>query len=148
MLAYTDGMNRHIALFIPVVLLAACAGSQKPLSASKAMVTGSATYRERLMLPPDAELTATLEDVSLADAPSVTLGEVRMKTDHAPPYAFSIPYDPARIKAQNVYAVRVQIRRDGKLLMVSDTHTPVLTGGAPDRAELILKVLPPALTTY
>lgn len=143
--AYTGGMNRHFAQIIPVLLLlAACAGTEKPMPATQAVVTGTATYRERLMLPPEAELTATLEDVSLADAPSVTLGEVRMKTDHAPPYAFSIPYDPAKIQAQNVYAVRVQITLDGKLLMVSDTHTPVLTRGAPDRAELMLKMLPPS----
>jgi putative lipoprotein len=137
--------NRHNALSLPVlVLLAACTGKEKTMPESQAVVTGSATYRERLMLPPDAELTATLEDVSLADAPSVTLGEVRMKTDHAPPYAFSIPYDPTKIEAQNVYAVRVQITLDGKLLMVSDTHTPVLTRGATDRAELLLRMLPPS----
>ena len=136
---------RHtLSLSVLLLLLAACAGAEKPMPESRAVITGSATYRERLMLPPDAELTATLEDVSLADAPSVTLGEVRMKTDHAPPYAFSIPYDPAKIEAQNLYAVRVQITLDGKLLMVSDTHTPVLTRGAPDSAELVLKMLPPS----
>ena len=59
-------------LCLPVLLmLAACAGTEKamPESHAQAHVTGSATYRERMMLPPQAELTATLEDVSLADAP-------------------------------------------------------------------------------
>ncbi|MFY8207426.1 MAG: YbaY family lipoprotein [Arenimonas sp.] len=131
-------------LCLPVLLmLAACTGKEKamPEAPAQAHVTGSATYRERMMLPPQAELTATLEDVSLADAPSVTLGEVRMQTDHAPPYAFKIPYDPARIQPQNVYAVRVRIMLDGKLLMISDTHTPVLTRGSPDSAELVLKMV-------
>jgi hypothetical protein len=39
-----------------------------------ATLTGTATYRERLLLPKDAVFEATLEDVSRADAPSTVLG--------------------------------------------------------------------------
>lgn len=33
-------------------------------------ITGTVAYRERIALPPNAVVTVTLEDVSLADAPS------------------------------------------------------------------------------
>ena len=41
-------------------------------------VSGTATYRERMALPPDAVLEVKLQDVSLADAPAVELGSARI----------------------------------------------------------------------
>lgn len=38
-----------------------------------ARVTGTVTYRERIVLSPDAALIVSLEDVSLLDAPSVNI---------------------------------------------------------------------------
>ena len=107
-----------------------------------AYVEVSANYRVRMLLPPDAELTATLEDVSLADAPARRLGETRIKTDSAPPYRVRIAYDPKAIDDRYRYAVRVQIRHQDRLLMTSDTYTPVLTQGHGNNAELQLISVP------
>lgn len=43
-----------------------------------AQVKGTATYRERIALTPDAVFEAMLEDVSRADAPAVVIGSVRI----------------------------------------------------------------------
>jgi len=56
----------------------------------------TATYRERIMLPPGHVLTVKVEDVSLMDAPSRTMAEVRQPLNgRAPPYAvtLSMPSD-------------------------------------------------------
>jgi putative lipoprotein len=42
--------------------------------ADDAEVSGTATYRERIALPPDAVFIAVLADVSRADAPAVEIG--------------------------------------------------------------------------
>ena len=41
--------------------------------------TGTVVYREPSAPPADALLTVTLEDVSLADAPAVTLGQAQFQ---------------------------------------------------------------------
>ena len=38
---------------------------------------GTATYRERLMLPPDAAFEAQLRDISHVDAPAAVIGRAR-----------------------------------------------------------------------
>jgi putative lipoprotein len=140
-------MNRYASALYCLTAFSIMAGcsapsSTRPEATAMRHVTVSADYRVRLMLPPDAELTATLEDVSLADAAARRIGESRMQTVGAPPYTLRIAYDPAAIEARHTYAVRVQIRHQGRLLMTSDTHTPVLTQGHGDSAQLLLVAVP------
>src|SRR5690606_5821880 len=59
-------MDLNRTLF--VLLLASSVGACTPQDS--ATIEGSATYRERIALPPDAQFEATLEDVSVADAPA------------------------------------------------------------------------------
>jgi uncharacterized lipoprotein YbaY/heat shock protein HslJ/uncharacterized lipoprotein NlpE involved in copper resistance len=101
-------------------------------------VTGTATYRERIVLTPGAVFEAVLEDVSRADAAAVELGRVTRPDPGNPPFAFDIPYDPASIDPVHTYAVRARVTGPNGLMFVSDTMTPVLTRGAPDRAEIIM----------
>ncbi len=49
-----------------------------PFTASAERITGEATYRERIALPPDAVFKVVLEDISLADAPAKTMGSVHL----------------------------------------------------------------------
>jgi heat shock protein HslJ len=48
----------------------------------KGAVKGTATYRERMALPPGAVLEATLQDVSRADAPAVVIGQVSLENTY------------------------------------------------------------------
>ncbi len=105
-----------------------------------ALVQGSATYRERITLPASAVVVVQLQDVSRADAPATVVSEVTLKPEgKAPPYAFEIPYDPAKIVATNRYAVSVRILDGTKLLFLNTTMSPVVTMGASSNAgEIIL----------
>ena len=136
-------MRLNPLMFAPagvVLALAACATSP----ADRAEVTGTAAYRERILLPPDHVLTVRLEDVSLADAPSRTLAEqVTPLEGRAPPYAFNLAYDPAQIRANHSYAVRAEIRDpEGRLRFTTDTRHSVITGGAPMSVDIMMVAVP------
>lgn len=99
---------------------------------------GTVAYRERIALPPQAVFEASLEDVSLADAPSKTLGFARMESPNHSPIQFSIPYDDSQVQPQHRYAVRGKITLGDKLLFTTDRTYPVLTQG--NNAELVLQL--------
>ena len=56
-------------------------------------VSGTATYRERLILPGGTVFEAVLQDVSRADAPAVDLGRITITDPMGPPYIFAIPFE-------------------------------------------------------
>ncbi len=101
-----------------------------------ATLTGTVTYLPRIALPPDAVVTVRLLDVSLADAPSVTLAEQTISTQgRSVPIPFELAYDAGEIQPRHRYGVRAEIRSgSGDLMWTTDTMTPVLTNGAPSSA--------------
>ena len=101
-------------------------------------VQGTAIYRERIALPPGAILEVRLEDVSLADAPAVEIGSVRLEDPGSPPFEFAMGYDPESIDPRHSYVVRATIRAQGRLLFTTDTAYPVLTRGAGSEVDLLL----------
>jgi putative lipoprotein len=108
--------------------------------ASMVKVTGTVTYRERVALPPTAVITVRLVDVSRADAPAVVLGEqITQAAGKQVPFSFEIPFDPAKIEPQYSCAVQARIEQDGKLRFISDRHYPVITRGAPDHVDIVLR---------
>jgi len=95
------------------------------------MVTGTVSYRERIALPENALVTVTLEDISLADAPSKVLATQEFTTDGKQvPFAFELKYDASQIKANHRYNVRASIHVDSKLRFTTDTIAPVITDAA------------------
>ena len=115
-------------------LLALIAGTAMAQS-----IDGTATYRERVALPPSAVFEATLEDVSRADAPSEMIAQTRVASPGNPPIEFSLPYDPAKILAGHRYVVRARILLNDKLLFTSDAATPVITRGGPTSVSILLR---------
>jgi copper homeostasis protein (lipoprotein) len=105
-------------------------------------VTGTALFRERMALSPDAVFEAVLEEVTRAGAPAAVVGRQLIEPAGNPPYAVRIPYDPARVDARNRYAVRATIRVNGELLFATDRGAPVLTEGAGKEVNLVLKRVP------
>ncbi|WP_298847081.1 YbaY family lipoprotein [uncultured Ruegeria sp.] len=100
-------------------------------------VEGSATYRERIALPPEATLFVELQDVSLADAPAVTLAAQRYALNGVPAQ-FELTYDDALIKDGHSYAMRASVTQGQKLLFTTDTVYPVLKNEAENAAELLM----------
>ena len=94
------------------------------------------------MLPPGAELTVVLRDVSSADAPAEVLAATTRAIDGAPPYPFVLRYDPAVIDARHTYAVRARVTLGDRLLMTTDTVAPVITQGAPSEVALVMHRVP------
>jgi putative lipoprotein len=104
-----------------------------------ATISGTATYRERMLLPPGAVFEATLEDVSRADAPATILGRALLESPTGPPFPFAIDYDPTAVDARHRYVVRARITLEGRLLFSTDAAYPVLGPDGPTQVELLLK---------
>jgi uncharacterized lipoprotein YbaY len=104
-------------------------------------ITGTAMYRERIALPPDAVLEATLEDVTRADAKADTIAQARIPSPGNPPIAFSITYDPAKIASDRRYVVRAKILVKEKLLFVTNMGAPVITRGSPTDIKLMMRMV-------
>jgi putative lipoprotein len=130
-------------LSLAALLLAGCTGPYDgPVDAASAgaRVTGTVSYRERVTLSPAALITVKLVDVSRADAAAIVLGEQQIRAaGRQVPFEFSIAYDPARIDPRLSYAVEARIEDGGELLFISDRHYAVLTRGATDQIDLVLK---------
>jgi len=120
------------------VFLGGCAVGPPPTTPPTASVNGTATYRERIALPPGAKLEVTLADVSLADAPAETIATVELEDIGQPPYAFELRYDPRAIVPSRLYAVHARITLAGRLLFTTDTRHGVITNGNPTTVELVL----------
>jgi putative lipoprotein len=99
-------------------------------------VTGTLTWPEPARLPPDAVLEVTVEDISLADAPSTRLAGFTLSPVGAPPIAFSLDVPPPDPRAS--LTVRATVRAGDALLLTTDTIAPVLTRDAPAHADLAL----------
>jgi copper homeostasis protein (lipoprotein) len=123
------------------MLVAACGASvpAAAVDAGEGMVRGTASFRERIALPPGTVFEATLEDVSLADAPAVTLATFSLQDAGNPPYRFELAYDPASIVPSRRYAVRARVTLAGRLLFTTDQSYPVITQGSPTTVEVLMK---------
>ncbi len=119
------------ALSLATLPLAACATimpSEEPVS-----VPGHITYRERMALPPTAQVEIRLDDVSLMDAPSKTIAQQSFTADgRQVPFAFSLTVDQRKLDARGRYAVAARITdASGKLMFITDTHNGVTFDGRP-----------------
>lgn len=108
------------------------------ISIKQPSVTGNVLIRQRIALPPDAILTVTLADASLADAPSKVLSQRVMRTDgRQPPYHFELPFKPADIKPNANILLSAAITVKDKLWFITDTVQPVINNG-PKQTDLLL----------
>ncbi|MCA9909268.1 MAG: YbaY family lipoprotein, partial [Anaerolineae bacterium] len=104
-------------------------------------VTGTVMYRQRIALPPDAIVRVQIQDISIADAPMTVVGEQVIVTAGAQvPFAFAISYPESAIQANRRYSLGARITDgDGRLLFITDTVVPVITGDNPTSdIELVL----------
>jgi putative lipoprotein len=102
-----------------------------PASSAERLLTGSAVH-----CPPDAVVEVSLVDVAKMDAPSRTIGRVRVPTQgRQVPIPFELRYDADRSSGLSEYAVQARIEdSQGRLLFITDTRNPLPAGG---RIELV-----------
>jgi putative lipoprotein len=130
---------------VVALLSAACgeepAGDDRMNATSPITISGSAAYRQRIALPPDATVIVTLEDISRADAAAEKLAETRIATQGAQvPIPFTLTVDRSALDPRYTYSVRVRIRdADGNLMWTTDTVHRV--PGDPDSDQVDLGTL-------
>ena len=111
--------------FLAVTLtLAGVVHAGGPVSGNVETIEGSIWYRERIALPPSAEIRVLLEDVSRMDVPAEVIASTQVEPQGGPPWAFSLPYDPEKLQERGRYVVRVRIEDDGRLLFINTESTP------------------------
>jgi putative lipoprotein len=106
------------------------------MPAAAETVTATVTWQETTTLPPAAVLEVTVEDISLADAPSTRLAGFTISPLGSPPLAVTLDVPAPDPRAR--LSVRATLRHAGALLYTTDTIAPVLTQGAPAHADLTL----------
>ena len=123
--------------FMTLVLAASTAIAGVSM-AKAGTVEGSVTYLQRIAVPPGAKLLVELRDVSLADAPSKLVAAEDYELS-AVPTDYSLRFADSDIIYNHSYSVSARVTLDGKLLFITDTSYPVLTRGAGETADMIVK---------
>ena len=113
---------KKILILSLTALLGACSSVN---STPQASLDGEVFYLQRIALPPTATLEVRLQDVSLADAPAVTLAKQSGQIKGQVPLPFHLTYDPSQIKPGHTYAVSAQIEDNGQLLFITTEHNGV-----------------------
>jgi putative lipoprotein len=118
------------ALGLSTLALSACASTGEAEN-QWTTVSGSIAYRERIALPPSAQIEVRLDDVSLADAPARNIARQAFGADgQQVPIAFLIRFDRKQIDPRHSYAVSARITGDdGKLMFITDTRNSVTFSG-------------------
>ena len=107
-------------------------------------VTGTVTYRERIALTPGARLVVELRDVSLADAAAPLIARQVIENPGQVPIRYRVGYNKSDIESRNTYSVSASIiEADGRLAFTNDTVREVITGGNPDKADMVLVLVEP-----
>ena len=136
------------------VALSACAGksAQVPVPAAdpngintlsqqsiqQPNVSGTIWIKQKVALPPDAVLTVTLSDASLADAPAHVLSQKAVRTEgKQAPFNFVLPYNQAQIQPNARILLSAAITVNGQLMFITDTVQTVINQGG-NRADLVL----------
>lgn len=138
-------LSRH---FFGIISAALLLSSLSPLAnaaetqpqVQDASVAGTVTYHNRMALPPQAQVTVTLADISIADAPAKILSQIIFPVGHKQvPFSFTLPYTQEQLSAAQRIAVISRIELNGQLLFISDTVNEVLTNDNGNTTEVVLK---------
>ncbi len=135
-------MKTQLILLVALVTsLVACSKTSEADKQTLKQLSGEVYYLQRKMLPPDALLTVTLEDVSKMDVASTVLATSKQTIAGAPPYAFSLEYDAAQIQDKMRYSLRATVNLNDQLLMTTtQAFDPFKGEGGP--IELKLSMVP------
>lgn len=116
------------------------AGGSIPAGAT--VVRGTVSYLQRIALPDNATIVVQLVDVSRQDAPATVISEQTIVAGGKQvPFAFELPYDPARIDPNFTYAVQASIIVDGQVRFRNTSQYRVLTQGNPNTVEVLVEAV-------
>lgn len=129
--ATSPSVTHLLTITAAVFLLPGCAAHPP------GTLAGTATYRERIALPPGAVFEAVLRNESQADAAVNVLGRATLNPAGQPPFHFQITYDKAAVQSGR-YAVSATVKDQERLLFTTNRSYPVLDGNnAPLKMALV-----------
>ena len=121
--------------WLSLIAAFACAVCRAPLCET---ITGTAIYRERMALPPDAIFEASIAEVSRTDASANLIATTELKSPRTPIH-FVLTYDRKAIRPDGRYVVhgRITVRR--QVWFASDPDVRLPTGPGPHHVALLLR---------
>ena len=75
-------------------------------------------------LPPSSVVQLSLLDISLSDAPAVSVAELRLRCAGVMPIRLSLSYDAAQLVQTHHYVLSASIEQAGRLIYTNMTHHP------------------------
>jgi putative lipoprotein len=99
-------------------------------------IEGSIWYRERIALPPGAEIHVYLEYAARMDVPAEVVATTSIDPRGGPPWSFALPYDPRKLHDRGRYVLRAGIEADGRLLFINTESIPAFLGDASGPLEI------------
>jgi putative lipoprotein len=94
-------------------------------------VSGTVSYRERLILPADSVIVVRLEDVTRGQSYPEVVSEQRIVPNSMAVTSFSLPYQYGSINPNATYVVNAWIEQGGRVLFRNNKVYQVLTKTAP-----------------
>lgn len=117
------GFGRPLVLLSVLVAIAGCASAPEKGGMMRTL-EGQVIYRERMLLPPGAEIEVRLEEMVATDAPATLVASRRYPAQGGPPYPFTLHYDPEQLDPHSDYALRARIEAEGRLMFSNQTPVP------------------------
>lgn len=102
------------------------------------VIRGTVTYRQRIALIANAEVTVRLVDSATPNGTPVA--ETKFSTGNKQvPFTFELPYEFRDINRQRNYELQAEIRSGGQLRFRTETGVPIiLRAGQSDNVEIIV----------
>ncbi len=108
--------------------------------AFQSAVLGTVTAAQDAQLPEGATALVSLDDVSRADAPAVTINRVELQGMAGFPFPFAVTYNPAQIDPRMDYAIQVRINdKNGDLAFINTQAYIVITRDHPSVVEVMVE---------
>ena len=118
-----------VLVLTAIIALFGCAGAGADPGdsvADYATLSGTVVLREPARLPVGTLLTVTLEDVSLADAPAVIVGQTQFEVkDQLTAIPFTLVYPVPAARPGSVYAARARLTLGDRLLFTTTQRNSV-----------------------
>lgn len=109
---------------------------------SAIIISGTASYMQRIAMAPDAVLTVVIEDVTLADAPAKLVAQQRIPFNaRQVPLPFSLSVDSALIDAKHTYNLRASISVGSKLMFTTTEHHAVLVDSKNATIDVMMQMV-------
>jgi uncharacterized lipoprotein YbaY len=108
--------------------------------AFQSAVLGTVEAAQEAQLPEGAVAMVSLDDVSRADAPAVTINRVELSGMAGFPFPFAVTYNPAQIDPRMDYAITVRINdSEGSLAFINTQAYIVITKDHPSVVEVMVE---------